>query len=600
MKRIFEQVVLMSLFGSLLCWSSCKKDDNGNEGNSDKPVIENLAVNPASAVKFGDIVKLTGSFSDLTGLKSYTVKISNAGGDIWETTNMLTGASYTLNLDLVIPLPKNASAGDVKISVTLKNSGTGSETRDLTLASVSIPVFEQLYLIVGTKVYTLENVDGVFGTEDIIPANAVGKIYVNQDKTGMFWGMSANEIVAMGDGDISFGNTTEKYLTIAFNPSSFVFQAVESEEPWIETDDPIYILGNISGHYADGNITGENLKMKMQGYASGNKKYWTWTAPSTGSGDPADDMWGNIVPGSFRFKKGGAEEYILYDNRAITTGAANEEDKSFLSSAGGHFTIKLFFDGAVFNKVSLEQTDWETGSILKSLEYMENGDLIINGSPAPEAVSFAGTPLTLKDGTLHVYEGSLTLTKDQNITAQGTDLSTANPDPDVFSGKGNATWKMEGATGTWLIRIDPFASTIYACNSAGFPEVIYMDGWSWAKFDSDPAIAWQPENRLCLQRQSGNSYIYEATFYNFGWGGDVSFWAAPLSDPDYGKKTISSKYFDNVTAVGDGMLLPSIAGYYKVSVDLKQGFTFSEAEMDGNYFKLTPTGNNFTVTFTGQ
>ena len=129
-----------------------------------------------------------------------------------------------------------------------------------------------------------------------------------------------------------------------------------------------------------------------------------------------------------------------------------------------------------------------------------------------------------------------------------------------------------------------------------------MDGWGWAKFDTNPATNWQPENRLCLQRKSTDSYIYEATFYNFGWGIDVSFWSAPPSDSEFGKQTIASKYFTGISPQGNGMYAPAVAEYTKVTVDLKDGFNYDTATMEGEesqYYKLIPVNNKqFTVTFT--
>jgi hypothetical protein len=594
MKNLFGNILLASIFCSLFCWS-CGKDDPDNEVTGNKPVIDNLSVSPSSSVKFGDLLTITAKLSDNAGLRSYTVKISNAGGDIWETTNMLTGTSQNLDLKQVLPLPKNATAGDVKITFTLKNSDNGSETKELTLSGVSVPVFESLYFISGNKIYTMEkDAEGLFVYKGLIPANSVGKIYAQSDKTGLYWGQISGTITSLADGDLSIGNTSEKYMAISFNPITFAFSATETDEVWTEIDAPIFILGNISGHWADGNITDERAKMKMTAYASADKRYWTWTPPSTGSGDPADDMWGNINPGSFRFKIGGREEYILYKENIIAVGTTNDESASFITSAGGPFTVKLFYDGTNYTAVSLE-------SEVRSLEFLVNGNININGSPAPAAVNFAGADLSKKAGSLYVYEGTVNLTKDQNVTAQGTDLTTANPDPDVFSGKGNATWKVSGSTGAYTIRIDPFASTIYACKQTGYPDVIYMDGWSWAKFEADPTVVWNPEARLCLYRESETSFIYEAVFFNNGWGGDVSFWASYYqTDAEYGKKIIASKYFDGVTVAGDGLLIPAAAGYYRISVDLKDGFTFSD-EPDGNYLLLLPTNNKkFTVTFTAQ
>ena len=71
---------------------------------------------------------------------------------------------------------------------------------------------------------------------------------------------------------------------------------------------------------------------------------------------------------------------------------------------------------------------------------------------------------------------------------------------------------------------------------------------------------------------------------------------------EYGKYCISAKYFDGVTPAGDsGLLLPvpTEETYYKIVVDLKDGFTIDKENLDGNYYTIVPAnGKKFTVTFT--
>jgi len=85
-------------------------------------------------------------------------------------------------------------------------------------------------------------------------------------------------------------------------------------------------------------------------------------------------------------------------------------------------------------------------------------------------------------------------------------------------------------------------------------------------------------------------------------GGDVARFAAPDTDPHYAKKEIFSKYFEGVTMAGHGFLLPVPAEskFYKVSVDLKDGFIFDTETMDEetNYLVVPTNGLKFTVTFT--
>ena len=341
-------------------------------------------------------------------------------------------------------------------------------------------------------------------------------------------------------------------------------------------------------------VNSEIPAAKMKGYAAGDKKYWEFIPPGLdegdpNSGDPEYDWWGDIFPSAFRFKKGGSEEYVLFDGTNIVTGTTNDVTKSFVTSAGGTIVIKLFWDGTKFDKVSLEASD-------KLLEYT-NGQISINGIPASTARTFGGASLPLKSGTQYIFEGVVDLVNDQNITATGVNLAIPKADPDVFTGQGNTTWKMAGISGAWLVTIDPFANTVQVVNNDGYPSAIYMDGWGFAKFDGDNSKEWWQDYMLTLQRV-GETSVYEATFHNYGWGTDVKFHAAPKTDPQWGGKILEFQYFSNGEEGPDGKgfkVVPAGAGRVKVSVDLKQGFEYEEEDDE---LVLILNGDEFTVSFT--
>lgn len=577
------------LLTTMLAFSACKKDKEPDP-NAGKAKITGLAINPQASLKYGDVVTLSGTFSDDTGLKSYTVTMSNTGGVIFEETKMLTGKTFNLSEALTIPLPKNAVAGDMKFSVTVKNSANLLITQEITIAALALPTIDNLYLVINNTVYPMTKNGNVFELEDFIPAASVGKIYAKSDKTGLSWGLDGQSIIAMGSGDITFGKQTEEYFKISFNPISFDLVLGDAQQ-WNAMSESLYILGNISGHWADGNISTEKEKMKMSGFSLGSRKMWSWTPPNTGTGSPDDDMWGNIVAGVFRFKKAGVEQYVLFSSGQITEGTTNDEASSFVVTAGGPFTFKVFSDGTNVTKVRLE-------SDTRKLEYTNEG-IYINGNLAGSSMTFAGSALSLVPGNYYLYEGTMTLTKNQSITAQGIDLSAAFSDPDVFTGGGNATWSMIQETGSYLVRIDPFLGNVFIRQEAGYPSAIYLDGWCWGKYDAD-SHNWNQESMATLYRK-GTTNTYEATIYILPWGGDVAFFAAPFSNPDASKMEIYSKYFDGVTVAGNGLLLPvpSVSAFYKVSVDLKDGFTWDMVNMDGTNYTIIPTnGKKFTVTFT--
>ncbi len=517
--------------------------------------------------------------------------MSNTTGVIFEETKMLTGKTFNLDEDLTIPLPKNAVEGDMTVSITVKNSADLLTTEEVIINNLALPTFNNLYVIINNKVYTMTKNGDVFELEDFIPIDGAGKIYTSNDKSGLAWGLDGAEIIAMGTGDIVFGKETEEYFKISFNPVSFELTLGEAQL-WNPISDGLYILGNISGHWADGNISTEKTKMLMSGFSLGTRKMWTWTPPNTGTGSPDDDMWGNIVAGVFRFKIPGAEQYILLSEGQITEGTTNDEAQSFVVTAGGPFTIKVFSEGTTVTKVSLE-------SETRKLEYTNDG-IFINGAAAGSTITFANSTLSLVPGNYFLYEGVMTLTKDQAITAEGIDLTTAFCDPDVFAGQGNPTWSVIQETGQYLVRIDPFLGNIYVRNEDAYPAVIYLDGWCWGKF-ADDAHSWNPDTRMTLYRV-GTSFVYEGNMVILPWGGDVAIFAAPVSDPDYSKKEIFSKYFEGVTMSGHGFLLPVPAetASYKVSVDLKDGFAFDMETMDEetNYLVVPTNDRKFTVTFT--
>ena len=588
MKKQFKYLALALLTAMLGAFTSCKTDDPVDP-NAGKAKIENLKVTPDSNLKYGDEVKLTGNFSDETGLRAYTVNMSNAGGVVYEATNMLTGKTFSLNETIAMALPKNAVAGDMTVSVTVKNSADALMTKEIVIKNISLPVFDQLYLIINGTAYPMKKSGELFEVEDFFPANAVGKIYAKADKTGMTWGLEGTTIQSMGKNDITVGKATEEYYKISFNPVSFDL-TLGGIQTWNPMNESLYILGNISGHWADGEISTEKTKMKMSGFTIGNKKMWTWTAPSTGTGDPADDMWGSIVAGTFRFKVPGAEQYIVYSGGKIVTGA-DDKAASFVVTDGGPYTIKVFRDGTTINKVRLEDGT-------KTLEYTNQG-IFLNGAMVVSTMTFATKTLNIVAGNYFVYDGTMDLTKGQTITAQGVNLTTAFSDPDVFSGKGNATWTVIQESGSYYIRIDAFSGNIYVRKESGYPDVIYMDGWCWGKYEDD-AHNWNPPTRMTLYRK-GTTNIYEATLYILPWGGDVSFYAATPETADASKMQFYAKYFTGVENLNDNIKLPvpAASAFYKVAVDFKDGFTWDKVNLDGTNFTIVPTnGKKFTVVFT--
>lgn len=591
----------MVLSAAVLFLTGCSKsDDNPDNGSSDnKAVISNLVLSPSSNLKYGDVVSLIGTLSDNVGLSTYTITISNAGGSIYEKTQPLTGKSFNLNESIVVPLYPNAVAGDLTISLTVKNSGGQLTTQDVAVKSVSLPSFSKLYLVLNGTTYDMAKDGNVFTFEDFVSAGATGKIYANADKTGIFWGLGDGTTAkVLGTGDITFGKETEEFFKISFDPVSFNLTMGDPEQPQPMTGDDLYILGTISGHWMDNQspdgITVEQNKMKMTATKLGDRKIWTWTPPNDGTGDVATDMWGNTVAGVFRLKKAGQEQYIVYSGGKITTSTSNNKDDNFILSAAGQFNIRVTADETGITSIRAYDDNKQ-----KSVEY-QNDKVLINGVVASSSVTFAGSTLNLVPGNYFVYQGTVDLTNGQSVTGSGIDLSPLYCDPDVFTGSGNPTWKVSAPTSTYYLRIDALSGFAFVKDAVGYPNAIYMDGWSWKKDIKDSRSNWNTGTELTLYRV-GTSNIYEATCYIQPWSGDIKFFAAPSTIDNLSPGGMIPAPDFNIDASqimtdGLGILLPVPDDpnglYYKVSVNLKDGMTTD----DNGYY--IPSGAKFTCNFT--
>jgi len=603
MKNVSKIVLLFCMFG--LVFSSCKEKEDDKPGG-DKPTITGLAVTPASSVSYGDVLTLTGKFEDKTSLKTYDIVISNPQGEFFSETKMLTGKTFDLNAKLVIPLPKNAQAGNVTISVTLKNGEDATVTEDLTLANVAVPAIENLYLAIGQKKYTMEKSEDDFVVIDFFDANAKGKIHLNFNLDGMFWGGSGTTLNSLDNDDITINDTGNAVsLKVSFNPKTFAF-SVEPGEEWVDIPEVYYIQGTISNHWHDWGpdgmtIEADILKLKGQAIKNGVKKRWTWSARDDANGDEVDwgnhegsldTWWGNCKAGAFSLKKGGTTEYILWNGSSTVKGNSDVINQRFpLETGGWGYYIILEFDGTDF-KVTIDHNG-------PTVEFSVAG-LSVNGLTVPATMNFGGSNLAKLDGSNYKFEGIVNLTKGQtNITATGVNLAFAKADDDVFLGQGQASWEMKGSTGEWLIRLDPLLSSVYACKMTGYPDVIYMDAWGWSRFDGQPANNWAKTSRLCLQRTNETSLIYEATFFHHSWG-DFDDWGPDFnifaSNPYEDDVKIPNMLFSGgVQQEGEKMLMAATSGgrenpaYMRIRVDLKDGFDLESLE---------PVGDNFTITFT--
>ncbi len=586
LKKIYFLIAALAVFGL----AACSDDDStvANEKNGPKPAMD-LVVSPQGGLYYGDNVNVSGLMTDERNLEQYVMTLINSKGDTLGVKQQnLLGQSFNMDDNIRIPLPKNASLDDLTLEVKLNNTRNGELVQVFDLPAVDVPTFPMLYLILGNgQILDLikSGDEYVTPTENVFPANVKAIVSSTTSKNGVYWGMEGSEIASMAKDSIVIGGDVEASFTVSFNPITFELTTGE-KHVWapLADSDCYYLLGTISGHWQDGEITGERKKMAMRGFESGSERYYTWTAPD--GDDPEVGMWGSTAAGVFRLKRGGTDEYILWDGKKIVQSSTDDKSKSFPITAGGPFTIKANFENDVCKSVEV------TGGG-KSIAF-SNDKVVVNGIVAGASIDFCGSSLALKGGTDYIYEGTVALTQGQNISST-FDLSGYTANPDLFNGGGNPTWTLKAVSDSYLVRMDVFSGAFYACPTSAYPNVLYMDGWSWAPTSTSNAVVWDAENVLPLVRTARGTY--EGTFYNFGWGGDVAFYVtypgsgSPIRLP---KTNFNSTYVN--ASGGDGsFLIPGSAGTYKVIIDLKEGINIAP---DGT---VTPKGSSqFTLDYVAQ
>ena len=565
---------------------SCSEEENSIVSNGIKPEMD-IMIYPQSGLKYGDKITISGEMTDARNLKMYSIILKDAVGTIIsQKDQMLLGTSFQMNETLFIPLPKEAKPADLTVEVSLKNTQEETIVEAASLSSLQVPTFDKLYLILSNNstVELIRNGD-LFNAEAFFPANVKGIISTTPTNSGLYWGTNKGEIQTMGRDSISIGTDIEASCKLSFNPKTFelTFGDRFSWTPLPESD-CLYILGTISGHWMDGDITGEKEKMKMKGYESNNLRYYSWVPPV--GDDPNIGMWGSTAAGLFRFKTGGEDSYILWDETKLTEGNANDAEKSFPLTAAGAFEIRIYFEGETCSKVQVIGTN-------RTLEFA-NDNVTINGISMTSEMEFAGSKVSLLSGTDYSYEGKISLEKNATLTSKSFNLADFLPSADLISGGGNATWKLNSFTGTYIVRLDVFSGAFYICPVDGYPNVVYMNGWSWAHSATDNPMVWDMNRVLPLVRTAGTTY--EATFHMMNWGGSVQFYLNhPTKSIDNMPIKLPNANFTPAFVDG-GMpasyLFPIAFGYHKVILDLKEGVTI------GSDNTVTPKGNEkFSLNF---
>ena len=583
LKKVYFFIMVLTGLLSI----SCSDNENtvSNEKNGPKPAMD-IIVSPQNNLSYGDKINVSGEMTDERNLEQYVLTLTNSTGDTLVVKQQsLLGQSFHINDNLFVPLPKNAKADNLKLEVKLDNTRSGELVQTFDFPSVSIPNFGTLHLLLNTgqAIDLIKNGDVyVTPTENVYPAGVKGIISTTTSKNGIYWGTTNGDISSMAKDSIVIGGDIESSFTVSFNPITFELTTGEKHF-WtpLPNNACYYILGTISGHWQDGEITAEKQKMIMKGFESGNDRYYTWTAPD--GDNPETGMWGKSNAGIFRLKRGGTGEYILWDGKKIIQSTVDDKNKSFPLTAGGPFTIRANFQNNVCTSV-------EVAGGGKSV-FFGNGKVVVNGSEVKNTAQFNGSNLTLKSGACYVYEGNVKLTHGQTVSSS-FDLSAYTANPDLFDGGGNPTWTLKSVSDTYHVRMDIFSGTFYAAPTSAYPNTIYMDGWSWAPTETSPPVVWDADNVLPLVKTAKGTY--EGMFYNFGWGGDVAFY---VTYPHSGfsvrlPNTNFNSIYVNAAGANGSFTIPKTAGRYKVIVDLKEGINIGADKT------VTPKGSaKFTLNY---
>lgn len=580
-------IISLSVALPFICWGCSDDDDPANaEINSPKPGL-NVIVSPQSGLCYGDQITVSGTLTDDRNLDMYTIILKNGDEELYRKEQMLLGQSFQMNERITLPMPKDAGVGNFQVEVNLRNTQHGETSQVFELTSLQVPTFDKLYLLLSNKtvIELLPNGD-TFECDETFPANIKGIISTTPSNSGLYWGSKDGEIQTMVSDSILIGTDVEASCKVSFNPKTFAL-TFGQRFSWttLPSSDCFYILGTISGHWQDGEITEEKAKMRMQGYESGNSRYYTWTPPE--GDDVETGMWGSTAAGVFRLKKGGEDRYLLWNGAQLVYTASDEAAQSFPVTAGGAFEIRVYFEDDVCTKVSIAGSD-------KTLEFT-NESVKANGVVMGQSIDFGGSQLQKQSGTSYMYEGEVSLTKGASVTSSSIDLSMCSPNEDLFSGAGNDSWTLQAATGKYYVSLDAFSGSSYIRPANGYPDAIYMAGWSWAHSESGTAQVWQNETALPLVRV-GDSHTYEGTCYVFSWGGDIKFFVSSPSDET--AIWLPNDNFDDKSskAGGGGFYLPTAEGYYKVSVDLKDGINVGS---DGS-ITTVDASKQFTLRYTAK
>ncbi|WP_314714839.1 hypothetical protein [Segatella salivae] len=190
---MFKKISYLVLATAMLCVMGCSDNDDkfvSKDKTGPKPEMDLMVV--PDNYKYGDKIDITGLLTDERNLEHYELLLLNSKGDTLTTKyQMLLGKQFSMDDNIQIPLPKNASTDDLLLVAKLDNTRNGEAVETFTIPSVSTPTFETLNLILGNgNVIELTKQGEVFTTpnEQLFPAKVKGIISTTTSKNGIYWG----------------------------------------------------------------------------------------------------------------------------------------------------------------------------------------------------------------------------------------------------------------------------------------------------------------------------------------------------------------------------------------------------------------------------
>jgi len=561
MKRV---IIFLAVGITAMAFGGCSSDDNNSDSGQTTPPEARIAVSTGTAnPRYGDEIAVTGLLTDSRNLDKYVLTLTDETGDTLATkTQPLLGQTFRIDDAMQIPLPRNARRQNMRLHFRLTNTTGGEYAEQFDIEGVQLPDFPTLHLCIadGQTIDLVKDGDFYVSTQETIFAAGIkGIISTKNGKTGIWWGTKNGEITAMAKDSITIGADVEASCTVAFNPVTFELQFGE-RHVWtlINSQRTYYLLGTISGDWRDGEIAAEKQKMKMTGYESGDRKYYTWTAPE--GDDIETGMGGTTAAGTFRIKFAGAKKYILWDGQKIVQTNTDDKQMSFPLTMAGAFTIRANFRGDTCYSVDI------TGEG-RSVTFSNDG-VTANGYTLTDVADFGGTAIARQEGAAYIYEGRVSMATGQTVSST-FDLSRFYTNTDLFDGQGNSAWTLRTKSGEYIVRLDAFSGTFYGCPVAGYPDYLYLDGWSWAAREDATPVSWDAAQALPLVRQTDGTY--QARLYVFPWGGNFRLYTGCPSIPDADSQSVPTANFDGDyidTAYDDVFLFPQTEGYYRLVIDL--------------------------------